>query len=369
MGFAEVFKENRKRVGYTQEEIANRLMVTPQAVSKWEKASAMPDISLIVPISRLFGITTDELLENCIKSNEDISEELEEAYYTVEDLRERYKLYLDMIKQYPYSRDTLSRTIGCIAQLFAVYGKDMSQEESEELIFKAEMFSKELRKLGEREGTNDYTYSHAFLADVYMSAREFEKAENEIEYLPYSRYNKARMNGNLLHRQKKFEEAIDHYRESISDTIYWLFWDIERLAHCQWRASGDNSVSLKIFQLIYDIIHRLYDDNLYPIPVTQYLLQANIQLAANNARNGDKESAYRHLDEIVDMIELFDKSYGNIFETGCILYPNAIQPFNKFNRKISYKKWFLRSLTWNSFESISEEKRFKDYYNRAESMK
>ena len=117
------------------------------------------------------------------------------------------------------------------------------------------------------------------------------------------------MNGNLLHRQKKYEDAIDHYRESISDSIYWLFWDIERLAHCMWRASGDNTSSLRIFQLIYDLIHRLYEDNLYPIPVTQYLLQANIQLAAQNARNSNKEAAYQHLDEIVGILETFKQKY------------------------------------------------------------
>lgn len=369
MSFGEVFKANRKRIGFTQEEIANRLMVTPQAVSKWENTSAMPDITLIVPISRLFGITTDELLENCAKSNEDILVELDETRNTVDDIRERYRLYLEMIKQYPYSRDTLSRTIGCIAQLLSVHAKNITEEEKEELVSKAESFSEELRKLGEKDGTNDYTYSHAFLADVYMSAEEFEKALKEIEHLPYSRYNKARMNGNLLHRQKKYEDAIDHYRESISDSIYWLFWDIERLAHCLWRASGDNTSSLRIFQLIYDLIHRLYEDNLYPIPVTQYLLQANIQLAAQNARNSNKEDAYQHLDEIVGILETFEKLYGNTLETGCILYPIAIQPFNKFGRKISYKNWFLRSLEWNSFETLKEEGRFKKYYNLAESMK
>ncbi len=368
MGFAEVFKENRKRVGYTQEEIANKLMVTPQAVSKWESASAMPDITLIIPISRLFGITTDELLGNSVKSNEEILDELDEACGAANDVSERYRIYLEKAKMYPYSIDTISRTIQCIAQLLAIQGKNMSEDEKNELISKAETFADELRKLGEKNGSDSNICSHAILADVYMSSGEFKKAEKEINYLPYCRYNKARMQGNLLHREKKYEEAIEYYRESISDSIYWLFWDIERLAHCLWRASWDNSTSLKIFQLMYDMIHCMYEDNLYPIPLTNYLLQANIQLAAEKARAGNYEIAYKHLDEIVEIIKAYESGCGNTLETGCILYPNVIRPFNKTERKRSYKNWFFRSLEWNSFEAIKNEERFENYLRYAEML-
>ena len=54
MTFGENFKQNRKRLSLTQEEIALRLMVTPQAVSKWENDQGTPDISLLIPISELF---------------------------------------------------------------------------------------------------------------------------------------------------------------------------------------------------------------------------------------------------------------------------------------------------------------------------
>ncbi|RPF42204.1 DNA-binding XRE family transcriptional regulator [Hydrogenoanaerobacterium saccharovorans] len=52
----------RKAKGMTQEELAEKLGVSAQAVSKWENDIACPDIQLLVPLSKLFGTTTDELL-------------------------------------------------------------------------------------------------------------------------------------------------------------------------------------------------------------------------------------------------------------------------------------------------------------------
>ena len=51
-----------RELGLTQEEMADRLGVTTPAVNKWEKDHTQPDISLLAPIARLLGITTDTLL-------------------------------------------------------------------------------------------------------------------------------------------------------------------------------------------------------------------------------------------------------------------------------------------------------------------
>ncbi len=55
---------NRKSKGMTQEELAEKLGVSGQAVSKWENNLACPDIQLLVPLSKIFSITCDELLSN-----------------------------------------------------------------------------------------------------------------------------------------------------------------------------------------------------------------------------------------------------------------------------------------------------------------
>ncbi|MCI8819884.1 MAG: helix-turn-helix transcriptional regulator, partial [Clostridia bacterium] len=47
----------------TQAELAQALGVTNKAVSKWETGEAMPETALLLPISRIFGVSVDELLD------------------------------------------------------------------------------------------------------------------------------------------------------------------------------------------------------------------------------------------------------------------------------------------------------------------
>ncbi len=52
----------RKSKGFTQEEFAEKLGVTAQAVSKWENDASCPDIMLLPEIAKIFGVSIDELM-------------------------------------------------------------------------------------------------------------------------------------------------------------------------------------------------------------------------------------------------------------------------------------------------------------------
>ena len=52
----------RQRQRMTQAQLANMLHVTPQAVSKWERGAAVPDIQMVLLIAMDFGVSTDDLL-------------------------------------------------------------------------------------------------------------------------------------------------------------------------------------------------------------------------------------------------------------------------------------------------------------------
>ena len=64
MIFADKLITLRKKAGWSQEELAEKLNVTRQSVSKWEGAQSVPDIDKILQLSRLFGVTTDYLLKD-----------------------------------------------------------------------------------------------------------------------------------------------------------------------------------------------------------------------------------------------------------------------------------------------------------------
>lgn len=53
----------RKSHNYTQEELAKKLEISRQAVSKWETGTSIPDIEVLLKISKLYNVTINEILE------------------------------------------------------------------------------------------------------------------------------------------------------------------------------------------------------------------------------------------------------------------------------------------------------------------
>ena len=68
MQLASKIKQLRAKCGYTQDELANKIGVSSQAVSKWENRITTPDITLLPILSEVFGVTIDELFDLSIES-------------------------------------------------------------------------------------------------------------------------------------------------------------------------------------------------------------------------------------------------------------------------------------------------------------
>ena len=66
MSIGTKIKQLRVKSGLTQEQLANKIGVTPQSISKWETEATMPDITMLPLISTEFGITIDE---NSVRNN------------------------------------------------------------------------------------------------------------------------------------------------------------------------------------------------------------------------------------------------------------------------------------------------------------
>ena len=77
MILADKIIEERKKNGWSQEELAEKLDVSRQSVSKWEGAQSTPDLQKILKMSELFGVSTDYLLKDEIEGAEYIETEKE----------------------------------------------------------------------------------------------------------------------------------------------------------------------------------------------------------------------------------------------------------------------------------------------------
>ena len=109
--FGQRLKILRKEASLTQGDLAEQLMVTVQTVSKWECDTSMPDISQLIPLSALLGVTTDCLLGVWGNEKEDTEKLLAkindlENHYNCESYENNadykaYELYREYTKKYP----------------------------------------------------------------------------------------------------------------------------------------------------------------------------------------------------------------------------------------------------------------------------
>lgn len=97
MGFGENLMRSRKKSGLSQEEVATKLGVSRQTVSKWELGETLPDIQQAKKLSTLYHITLDELVELDLQVKE-IQEVIEK---TTEETQKKIDWTAMWAKKYP----------------------------------------------------------------------------------------------------------------------------------------------------------------------------------------------------------------------------------------------------------------------------
>lgn len=191
MNFGKRLKEVRKSIHLTQAELAERMMVSVQTISKWECHHAMPDIGQIVPLAAILGVTTDWLLGAGRDENNDraaLLEKVQEIKNGIDHVYARndhaymeiYRLYRDHIRQYPLDYEAKFHCADNLLR-FLYYG-DGSNEEKNRLFEEAKMllrsvidFDRNMSRVMDAKQT---------LIMLYLYHRDFKHAEEALEELP-----------------------------------------------------------------------------------------------------------------------------------------------------------------------------------------
>ncbi|MEY8285565.1 helix-turn-helix transcriptional regulator [Lachnospiraceae bacterium 50-23] len=224
MAIGDVIKKYRKNKGMTQEEMATCLGITTPAVNKWERGNTLPDITLLAPIARLLGITTDELLSFKDElTDEEIHQYLSNVQKDLEnkDFHEVFISVKEKIEEYP-NCEWLIWQAAVILDANRIVTELPSKENYDNTIFR--WFERCL--LSKNEQIRSQAADSLFHA--YFRKEDYEKANQYLDYFslenPERKRKKALVNSKTGKRAEAYracEELIftgyQHIQMALND--------------------------------------------------------------------------------------------------------------------------------------------------------
>ena len=193
MNIGNKIRELRKQRGITQEQLAESIGISFQAVSKWENNIVLPDITLVPVLASYFGVSMDELFDFNLKEIEHAVRIItEKAYqYRESNPAESRRILEEGLKKYPENDILLNNLL---------YVLDYSVKPDETIAIAS--------KLIEKTNQNDVKYDALrFLAYAYKAKGDLESAEAAIEQIPEIYFTKLTEKAYLLSGKAKFEAA------------------------------------------------------------------------------------------------------------------------------------------------------------------
>lgn len=190
MNIGNKIKELRKNRGITQEELANSINISFQAVSKWENNICLPDITMAPILASYFGVSMDELFDFSLKDIEDeIDRITDDAFkYRENDHLKSREILENALQKYPGNEILLNNL------LYVITDPDEKIEIATNLI--------------EKTRENDIKYDALrFLAYAYKSKGDVKGAEAAIEQIPELYFTKLSEMAFIAEGEKKREAA------------------------------------------------------------------------------------------------------------------------------------------------------------------
>lgn len=244
-------RQLRAERNMTQEELGNELSVSPQAVSKWESGTTMPDIQLLPEISVVFGVSIDELFSMTDESRMDRIENMVDNVHFISE--KDFKESERFLKEKNADEKTKARATLVLAQLYskraAEYNElasgwgrkalilNPNEKRAHNVIFDAEKgpysdynatnhvdaidFYKDFLK---KHPENPRTY--LWLMDLLIDdgrtaeAKEYLEKMDKIEHS----FRTDLYLGLIAKEECDLPKALEHWKHMTEEFDYWLPW-------------------------------------------------------------------------------------------------------------------------------------------------
>lgn len=373
----QTIKRLRKERNLTQDELAEQLNVTAQAVSKWENETGLPDISQIIPLASVFGVSTDILfgIEGASENDEALrivqkADEIKE-YGKQNTYLRAYDMMIDGLKKYPNNMTLLNNCIRLgLALALPENGYLYSAERAKEIC--AETIRQANLIISYSKNISEIMAARQSLIFLYSSEGRYDKATVEAQNFPartdltlYS--NMARVNeymGNHAREITYLCSDIDYALQTLEDNTV-------RLGKAYYKTGKYNN-AIDVYQTFLNILKVIFKYGYHP-PYHDfdsgdcYILLAQAYLAIGNtdqAMNAVENS-------IMYYLNLIEHCTGDIIARIALMKSPLVEEseLTACTTKSAIKNRLIEKLSAEEIQPLSKDKRFQNLYENIYNLK
>lgn len=287
----------RGKENITQEQLAEVLGVSPQAVSRWENGAAFPDISLLPVIAGYFNVTTDYLLGVDTAHKQKEIDEAEAEYHRLRHegkTREAVDFLREKVREFPSSHLLLHDLAASLFSLYHQSGIYFSEEEKRSMAEESAACCK--RALKCNADPSFAALCNNTLMLNYIQLGEYDRARDMAENLPSLWCSREMVYGRTLEGR----EALREYQNVLLQLIDAVIITMGRIRSC-----GDYSDEqiVTLASVREQLILLLAGEN--PCWLNERLFNMAMISAMSYAKNGE----FDRLPDILSRLMKYARNY------------------------------------------------------------
>ncbi|MDR0916943.1 MAG: helix-turn-helix domain-containing protein [Oscillospiraceae bacterium] len=364
----------RRERDLTQEELADMLGVSVQAISKWEVGGGLPDISQLPPLASVFGVSADELLGIDVANEEaEVQRLVDEVYAPVwrGEIEEDSQVYMfgkyrELLKRYPGNLNILSSMLGNGVNIYS-FQLDDKPEEKPALLEEVEQIANTI--LTRSHDVTQIMGARFWLLSLYCETRDYDKAEEQLAKFPVGTdgevYDTKNMRSRLLSSKGDYVALQKHNSENIAQEAYKLLQEMEQLGGVYVGLKRPDDAETVYHQNIA-LYELLFGGEEWGIAAATAVAYQSLSMCC--ARRGDIDGAVANLEKHFGLMLNGNAQCGKITRRTSPLFSCMEQDLTGMVSVYYDKGDFLRVLGYPAYDAIRDDPRFRALYDWVETL-
>lgn len=372
MTIGQNIRQLRKDRDMTQDELASAIGVTPQAISKWEKDTGLPDIRQIIPLANVFRVSTDVLLG--VEPSADNAESVHDWILRVREgidegdtgtVIDALNTLKQCTREYDDAPELRMTRLMMGYQILCAEDIKLTAKEKREIVNECERNAHAIMQYSHDEAL--IQEARTWLVRLYVARGDYEHARELADCFPVdASYTSGAIHAWIDRQQNNTEAEIVQRSANVSQYLTMLANEIVPLGNALGRADRDED-AVAVYQSLLDIIGAIYKEEEFTPPLHMEPEILYYHLARMAVKADDFDKAIHYLEKLYEY-EKSNKAYYN--EKDTVQTPLLSANTYTFPQvEYSVKQHMLSIMERKPLKPLRSDRRFKKLMELVENEK